>query len=276
MTAPEAAKTTEGQICNDIVALLARQKQEIVTPALNELRAQLQHIYNGKSNKDIAACQIGLALAALGLGDHQEARRLFDNVLKIAGGDEFVVINTLVGFANIGDLERAHAYALECQTKFTGLPSVLERVNSVLEDTLDFATAADCISHRLKIGDPTHPEQKLLGRVELLRRLTVQAEHLGYSPADLRARAQYVSTTLQARGRKIYWLNLRGNGVNSVSLEMYVDASPEVCAELNYDVAEALFDKFGDRTGGELVPISIRSYVGHADADLHLTQAVNA
>jgi tetratricopeptide (TPR) repeat protein len=274
MNKPSAAKTAEGQISNDIILLLERQRTESVTSTLVELRAQLLAIYNGKSNKELDTCQVGLALADMGLGDHDEARRLLNNALKIAGDREFVVNNALASFANMGDFTRAHSLAVETLKRYPGAPSILERCRIVFEDTLDFAASADAIVQMLKCGDEQFSVQFLEQRKEFMLALASKGEDLNYSAADLTSRAQFVSDVLRKHGRKIYWTALRGTRVSSASLEFFVDAAPEVCADLNYVAAEALFEKFGERTAVDLLPFSVRSHVGMPNLSAQSSAAV--
>ncbi|WLE60221.1 hypothetical protein GIY62_06055 [Burkholderia plantarii] len=274
MTTVQSAVTAEGQIANDIVSLLKRQRHENVDQLLEESRAQLLAIYEGKGQKVAAVCQIGLGLAALGLGDHAEAARLTRNAAYIAKADDFVALNAVCAISNMGFFDESHALALQIEGRFAGNPSVLARVNSVFEDTLDFAAAAQSVAMRIRAGDDSVPRQALEQRQAFMEDLAGRAKQLEYSAEDLRALATHAVQCIQNKGRKVFWTQLRGNRVSSVSLELYIDATPSACAEMNFDVAEALYDKFGNRTGADLLPISIRSHVGRmaddAEADMRV------
>jgi hypothetical protein len=273
-TAPST--NAERELAAGLASLLIRQRDENVDAGLAELHAQLLGIYDKKGSKDFGSCQIGLALAALGSGDHAEAVRLISNVLKIAQMDDFVVTNALAGLLNMGMLENAYREAVSAETRFPGLPSVLERVDIVFEDTLDFASAARVIARRIEVGDDSQPREVFERRRQLMLDLASRADQLSYPAEHLRALAVHATECLRHHGQKIFWVALRGNRIGSVSLEMYVGASPEQCAELNYEVGEALFDKFGDRTAADLVPISIRSHVGRMSSGSNIDRVAHA
>lgn len=273
-TAPST--NAERELAAGLATLLIRQCEENVDARLLELHTQLLGIYDRKGSKDVASCQIGLALAALGSGDHTEAIRLITNVLKIASMDDFVVTNALAGLLNMGMFEHARREAVSAEARFPGLPSVLERVDIVFEDSLDFASAARIIGRRIEVGDDSHPRELFERRKQLMLDLASRSEQLSYSAEQLRAIATHAAECLRHHGRKIYWVVLRGNRVGSVSLEMYVDASPEQCAELNYDIGEALFDKFGNHTAADLVPISVRSHVGKVSNASNIEKVAHA
>lgn len=255
MTKRMLAESAEGLIFNEIVALLTRQQREPVDGPLRELKDQLEGIYASKV-KDIPVCQMGLALANFGMGDHREAIRLADNAVRIAGHVPFVIDNALLVFLNAGYFSRAYELAIETQNWAQGEPETIDRVINVLGVTMDFAAAIRAIEQRLKVRGSTELDK------DLFRDLAAKAERLGYSQSDLLAITECAASTLHSHGRKIYNVDVTGRSVSTVTLEIFVDASVEDCAALSYEVADALFEKFNDKTAVDLMPISIRSFAG--------------
>lgn len=266
MTALAESTTTEGRIFNDIVELLDRQRREPVTGPLNELRLQLADIYASK-NKDVATCQMGLGLAHFGLGDREEALRMIDNALKNDSHSSYIVNNALLVFLNCGEFHRAHQMAKSVSARFSGEPSTLKQVINVFAEALDFDAAAESIAQYMHIHKNDVDGGQLANCRQLFLDLAERAVALGYSYEDLLAITQHSADSLRSHGRNIYWVHFRGSRPSSVALEVYVDASPEECSELQYDVAEGLFEKFGARAAADLVPISVRSYIGRPNAD---------
>lgn len=256
-----AASNAEEQIFNEVVHLLVRQRDASVSGALIELKAQLEAIYQRKM-KDVVACQMGLGLANLGLGDHAEAFRLIANAQKIAPGVDYVVGNAIVAFVNMGYFEDALKLANTAVVRFEGDQLVLRAATLALESTLHFEEASQSIDNLLKFAPDANMQASLVARQALLAQLAARGKHDGFDGDSLMARAQCAVECLKRSGKQIFSIDLRGVHVNSVALELSIDASPQECAELNYVVAEALFDNFEDATAVDLVTFSVRSFVG--------------
>lgn len=262
MTALAHEATSEGRIFNEVVTLLDRQRNEPIDGPLRELDAQLTSIYNGSArNVDYGTCQMGLSLIKFGLGDHKEASRLATNALKIAAFEEHVTANAMVLRANMGELDAARETALEGLNRFSSVATVLRQVVNVLADTLDFGASVAAIDLWLRLAPEQELRASLLSQQALYRQLAQIAEGMSLGPDDLRARAQCAADELKRLGHNIYWLDLHGTGVESVSLDFHVDASPEECAELNFSIADALIERFDDTAMG-VVSMSVRSFVG--------------
>ncbi|WP_186128272.1 tetratricopeptide repeat protein [Burkholderia gladioli] len=260
MTKALTASSIEGSIFNDIIDLLQRQRQEPVQGPLTELRDQLLAIYQSKS-KDIPTCQMGLALAYFGLGNHEDALRLATNAIRIASSESFVHDNALLIFINMGEFSFAHKVATDSAKKVEGIPSSMDRIINAFGVTMDFAAAIHTIKQRLKITD-TNSDFDLNSALELFSELGHRADKLGYSQPKLLAITECAAQTLKSHGHKIFLANIIGTHSSSAVLELHIDASPEDCAILNYDVSGALFEKFGDRNGVDLMPISVHSFAG--------------
>jgi hypothetical protein len=267
MTNASTANTAEGMICHEAIDLIVRQNSQPTAAPMAVLRAQLQGIYASKS-KDVPVCQLGLALLAIGLGDHTEALRLLRNLPKIAGNDEFILGNTMVALANMGQFAESQVLARDAFKRFPGVPSILRQVTSVFEDTLDFSAAAESIEHQLKvIGNDDGVKEFLVLRLALSQALSARAKELGYSSSDLLARLESAADVVHSRGRNIHWVAIRGSRAPYAALEMYVNADFDTSAVLSYEVAVALCEKFGERTAVDLLPISIRSFAGRPCID---------
>ncbi|MDR3099386.1 MAG: hypothetical protein LBV73_20225 [Paraburkholderia sp.] len=256
--------TAEGRIFNEVIALLDRQREQPVDGALRELQSQLLAIYSGKSKAfDYATCQMALALLAFGLGDRSEARRQLQNAQKTGGAAEHIASNAPIMLCNMGDLDSAHAAAIEAMNRFMGNPTILRGACMVLKDTLDFHAAAEGFGQLLKIvADDGRHEMFTTCREQMIG-LAERADKFGLSGEVLRERAQHVAKALQDANKKIFLVNLRGTNVNSISLEFHVDAPADVCADLNFVIADALIERFDD-TAMDVVTMTARSFNGCA------------
>ena len=270
MTILAEQSTAEGRIFNEVVALLDRQRDEPVGGALNELHAQLQAIYDGKSKDfDVATCQMGLALLHFGLGNHEEAKRQTLNAKRTGGGEEHIASNALVLLLNTGEFLLAHEAAQEAGRRFVGNPTILRQASIVLQDTLDFRASADCIEKLLKMTTNDVEQAAITVHLDLMQGLAERADELGYSAHSLIERAVCAVEALRSQKHKIFWVQLRGTKVNSVALEFHVDANAETCAELNFVIADALIENFDD-TAMDLITMSTRSFAGRPSA-MHST-----
>ncbi|MEX3957346.1 hypothetical protein [Trinickia sp. EG282A] len=262
MVQAQESKTAEGRIFNEVILLLCRQREEAVTKALLELKSQLDDIYHGKTRpSDYAMCQMGLALIDFGLGDHDEARRLGANAQKICGGEEHIVSNAMVMFSNMGDLEAAHRSARDTWKHATGNITILKAAAGVFERALDFGAMAECIDAIVNLESSEDQARIFAARKALAVGLASRAEHAHLSPKDLLARATCAVRAIQSNDRKIFWIALRGSHPNAVTLEFQVNAPHDVCAELNFAVADALTSQFND-TGVDVITMAVRSYPG--------------
>lgn len=267
MTIDTAAATTEERICVDVIALLHRQNEEPVAPQLLELRAQLQAIYIGKT-KDIAVCQLGLALCDVGLGNPDEARYFLKNLTQIAVGRPDIIGNAMIAITNMGDLRQGQILAHDVFDRYPGLQGNVRQVLSVFEDTLDFKSAATALEQLIKIVENDDAlAAAFKERLAFVRELDARAADLGYTSSDLLTLAEFAVEVIRGRARNIHCIGIRGTMASTAVLEYYVDADPEAAAELHYDLADALCEKFESRTAVDLLPFSVRSFVGRPCAN---------
>ena len=244
--------TAESRIFNEITEILVRQRTEHVGQQLMELRSQLHALYSGpnKANVDFATCQMGLAMAEFGLGDREEALRLASNAVTIASHDMPIVANAQFMFVNMGEI------ALALKTAEAVCMS-----SSVFTSALDFDSAAECLEQALRLGQSGDTKAEIEKEIRFRREMSAAARSLGFSAADLSDRATCAVEALRSAGRNIYWTALRGHDPGAATLEFFVDADPDVCAELNFVVAEALIGRFED-TAVDLLTMSVRSHEG--------------
>jgi len=257
------AATAESRIFNEIGALLLRQRIEPVGRQLQELQGQLERIYNApnKRNIDLATCQMGLAMTSLGLGEHAEALRLAINACTIAPYEVHVVMNGLALFINMGEFELARKAAGEASRRFQGDLEPILAASLVLAESLDFEAAAECMGQALKLL-PSEPMLSALNqRMRFLQDMATESAALRLGPKDWMDRAQCAVTVLREAGHKLYWTELSGQRLGAVSLQFFVDASPEVCSTLNFTIADILSHAF-DETGVDLLTMVARSYEG--------------
>ncbi|MGR9578702.1 hypothetical protein [Pandoraea sputorum] len=273
MTGPQLALSAEWNIANDIVAHLRQQQDGDVTAALVELRMQLQKIYDSKSSdKDIATCQIGLGLAALGLGEHDITRKLLSNAYKIASGAGFVRNNSIVGMTNIGAFKEGNTMAHDALRRYSGEPTTVHHVVNCLKDALDFDGALTAIDQELKmLTNDVAETARVEHEKEFLRSLAGVAQKYGYASGELTERAEFAVNVLRKNRHNVFVVTLNGQSPSTVTLDLFVDASSEECASMNFEVAEALCAEYGDRTGVEVAPVVVRSYAGNPNA--HVTEA---
>ncbi|MGD7150447.1 tetratricopeptide repeat protein [Ralstonia pseudosolanacearum] len=255
--------TAESRIFNEITEILVRQRTEHVGQQLMELRSQLHALYSGpnKANVDFATCQMGLAMAEFGLGDREEALRLASNAVTIASHDMPIVANAQFMFVNMGEIALALKTAEAARQRFPGDLEAVCMSSSVFTSALDFDSAAECLEQALRLGQSGDTKAEIEKEIRFRREMSAAARSLGFSAADLSDRATCAVEALRSAGRNIYWTALRGHDPGAATLEFFVDADPDVCAELNFVVAEALIGRFED-TAVDLLTMSVRSHEG--------------
>lgn len=257
------AATAESRIFNEIAAILLRQRTEPVERQLEELKAQLERIYNGpnKRNVDLATCQMGIAMTSFGLGDHAEALRLAINASTIGPYEVHVVMNGLALFINMGEFELARKAAVEASKRFPGDLEPILAASLVLSESLDFGAAVECMDQALKLL-PAEPMLSALNqRMKFLQDMAAESAVLRLTSGDWQDRATCAVAVLREAGHKLYWTELSGQRLGAVSLQFFVDASAEECSTLNFSIADALTQKF-EETGVDLLTMVARSYEG--------------
>ncbi|WP_321810129.1 hypothetical protein [Burkholderia sp. BCC1985] len=247
---------------NEIVQLLVRQQQgEDVNASLKESQGRLQAIY--ASGKCIyALCQAGIGLAYVGLGQPEEARPLLKNAVKIAGGDECVVNNVLLGTLYMGDVREAHSMAVDASIRFPGHPSILDYVSTVFLTTLDMPAYIKNTKNELKLAVNDVDASKFRQKIEKFEFVQAAFSENGYSPEDLLARLEVAVEVVRSEGNHVHWLNFRASSVDDIQLELFVDADSDRCADLNMAIGEHLFLKFDGDAAENLVAFATRSFKG--------------
>jgi len=263
--------TAEGRIFNEIAGILIRQRTEHIEPQLRELREQLLAVYNGPRRADVnfATCQIGLALSAFGLGDHDEAMRQASNALKNGAGQLTVMINAQMMYANMGEFALARKTAAASREAFAGDFEALQISGAAFVDCLDFDAGIDCLEQMAKLAPPESLMVQIKGGIAFLSEMSSAARFLKLTADDLMERASCVVDVIRAAGHKIYWVELAGHRPGASTLQFFVDADPDICADLTFAVAEALTSRYAE-TAVDLVTMAVRTHEG-----VLVTQASN-
>ncbi|MBU9388983.1 hypothetical protein KTE71_15780 [Burkholderia multivorans] len=262
MTLQAKADSPDALLFNEIVQLLLRQqKGEDVNASLRESLARIQAAYDSK-RCNFALCQAGIGLAHLGLGQPQEARPLLKNAIKIAGGEECIINNALIGTLYMGDVRDAHELAEDLGARFGGQPSVLDFVSTVFLTTLDMPAYINNVKSQLKLAVNDSASTEFREKLERAEHVRQAFEAHGYSPEDLLARLEAAVEVVRSEGNHVHWLQLRGNTTADLQVELFVDADNDRCADLNMSIGEHLFSKFEGRAAESVVSIATRMFKG--------------
>ncbi|CAM2146746.1 protein of unknown function [Pararobbsia alpina] len=267
MSALAQAKSIESNVFNGVVEALHRQRTQQVDATLHQLRGQLALIYlNAKAlHKDYATCQMGLGLAAMGLGNHGEAKRQITNALQLNTADDHIVCNALSALTDMGYVREANALSSSLLPTAKGSRNVLKHMLGCFADTFDFEHAIEVVDAIVNITHPSEPiRAEALSRRPLYEELLRIAKEEKLDHEALLLRIEAVVEALKASRHNVYRVDLLGTMPLATSLHIHVDASSPECAELQYVVVEALIDRF-ENTAVEVAPITIRSFTGRPD-----------
>lgn len=260
MTLQAKADSREALLFNETVVLLTRQQEgEDVTNALKESLARFTAVYKtGKCNFSLIQAAIGLA--SVGLGQHDEACSKLKNAVKIAAGDECIVNNAMLGMLHMGEVRQAHKFAVDASLRFAGHRGVLSFASTVLLTTLDMTAYAQNISDELKLALNEADVEMFVKKQASAELISEYFKASGYSHEDLMQRLESAVCIIREAGNNVHSMKFRATGEDDMQLELFVDADNSRCADLNFEIAECLLERFEGRAAQELISIVTRVF----------------
>jgi hypothetical protein len=233
---------------------------DVDAPDPFSLRRVSMAVESAWKSKAISPAEFHMAKALIFMAkkERDSAISSMRNAVGLGKADPIVQHNSMIVFSSAGSVDDGVSLVTAWPKIFPDNREMLRTAVSrscdflQLELAMDIATQLDQISR----NDPSHVS---LVSHQLLNCLDA-AKSLGLTDADLAARLKVAVSVLVDRGHPM-WRNSR-NLLRDGSLiySFHIEASPEDCAELNFDIADALVDSFADPSA-EFLSISCRPLV---------------
>lgn len=184
------------------------------------------------------------ALAELAGRKRDQALASARNALRLAQHNTTTKLNALVVFSctvSVADAlpVLADLFANHGDSKFVLHLATLRAV-----DFLQFDLAV-AFTEKYEVLAANDVDKKVLMSDQLMRSV-VEAKRLGLNDVDLSARIETAVTVLVDRGCQIFRHSRLILPDGSLVYALHVEASADICAELNFDIADAIVTKFDD------------------------------
>lgn len=187
--------------------------------------------------------------------DRVEAVAAVKNALQLAPRDPIAQANALSVFSTFCCVRDAVSLM---ELMFEQLPDNKSALRDIIlhaSELMQYQLAARALARYDNISMNTSAEASER-RINLISELKMAKEY-DFKDEDLAALIETAVDAVRARGREVY-RNSRTKLRNNTSiLYLHVDADPLACAHLNFDIADALVEKFED-TKADVLTIMCR------------------
>lgn len=184
------------------------------------------------------------ALAELAGRKRDQALTSARNALRLAQNNTTTKLNSLVVFSCTVAVDDALPVLADLFANHGDSKYVLHLSTLRAIDFLQFDLAI-AFAEKYELLAVNDVDKKVLMPTQLMRSASA-AKQLGLNDFDLSARIQTAATVLLDGGYNIFRHSRLILPDGSFVYALHVEASPDVCAELNFDIADAIVAKFDD------------------------------
>ncbi|MDQ2822070.1 MAG: hypothetical protein M3Y65_17020 [Pseudomonadota bacterium] len=184
------------------------------------------------------------ALAELAGRKRDHALASARNALRLAQNNTTTKLNSLVVFSCTVAVDDALPVLADLFANHSDSKFVLRLATLRAIDFLQFDLAV-AFAEKYEMLAANDADKKVLMSKQLMRSASA-AKQLGLKDCDLSARIQVAVTVLIDRGYEILRHSRLVLPDASLVFGLHVDASADVCAELNFDIADAIVAEFDD------------------------------
>lgn len=175
--------------------------------------------------------------------------------VRWAGGDYAVLGNCLTVMSTALEMEDAVQLIRTISKQFVDDKNALRDTILKSADLLQFSTSVDLIEKFEKLNINSAPEPRILR--QLIASSRDAMTQLGFRDEDLANRLAVVGKTLRKQKLDIWRSSRITLSDGTFMYFVHVNADADRCAELSFDIAEALVESFED-PGSDLFTISCR------------------
>lgn len=249
-TALQAKKIDE--IMLDLSRLLAKPDFDVLQ--LRRLELAVQRLWDSKAI-DAVDYYVSKAFFAIGKQQRQSAMDAANNVLRLAPGDPVARFNALTIMVGLIELDQAVPLIKSLAASHPDDKDLAKDLIIKGADLLQF----NLVRELFRAYDALSVNN---GPVNSVRRATAERaleamDRYGLTDEDLAALMKSAAKALRDRGYDVFRSSRRTLSDGCIVYYLHVNASPDVCAELNFDIADALVEQYEDPCG-EFVSFACR------------------
>lgn len=258
---PQTAPLEINELHAEVAALI--NHQVVDAGRLRQIEVRIDRLLRTTSSPRLT-CFGALFLISYGLGDRAKTENLIEQALDEPLLELGLLQNAIRVLTNFGSHDRARELIEVMVEAFPDSKRALDAAmigsqimqcpskSIVFLDRLDKLTVNE--------AQPLHPRH----RANLQLSLDLANQH-GFDDGDLSSRLDAAVRAIRTVGQEVLRQNIVYLHDGSFVSQLYVDADAATCASINFDIADALVEKFDD-PGSGVFSIACRPIADHAES----------
>jgi len=231
-------------LAHEVGDILIRKVADVDIGRLRQIEVRVTRLRDINAT-DPGYAEMVLFLCAAAEGNRSKLERAAREAVRLSNGNREIAANAAVALCSIGNIDESTKLTQQIFEKFPDDKIVLETAISNFQLALHFREALSAWDAYERLAVNHRPKN-----LDRLRKIIVDSAEViklhGFTDSDLQHRLKVGIASLRKQGFEVRRQSRLTFDDGTFISQLFINATPKVCAEMNFEIAYALLDAFED------------------------------